>query len=269
MPVQNDPLERSGRSVQPPVRSRKKPIVILTAMLLTAALLCGAFAIYVGDYYRADAQAIEAFSPAEAIEQSTVDDGTLVFRTSDVTSAFVFYPGGKVEYTAYIPLMRELASHSVLCLLVRMPFNLAVFDINAAARYREAFPDIERWYIGGHSLGGVMAASFIAKHTEHFSGLVLLGAYAATDLSDAGTAVLSVYGSLDGVMNHEKYEKNKKNLPKDAEEHIIAGGCHAGFGMYGAQKGDGTPTVSAQDQIRVTAAYIAAMIGCAEDSRGA
>ena len=96
-------------------------------------------------------------------------------------------------------------------------------------------------------LGGAMAASFIAGHTEQFSGLVLLGAYSTADLSTSGTAVLSVYGSLDGVMNRQKYEKYKKNLPKDAEEYIIEGGCHAGFGMYGVQKGDGTPTVSSQE----------------------
>lgn len=265
MPMPKVSSETSERSVQTFVRIRKKAIVILTAILLTVALLGGAFAIYVGNYYRANAQAIEAFSPAGEIEESSLDDGTLVFRPPDALSAFIFYPGGRVDYTAYIPLMRELASGRVLCLLVKMPFNLAVFDINAADGYREMFPEIEQWFIGGHSLGGAMAASFISGHTEQFSGLVLLGAYSTADLSTSGTAVLSVYGSLDGVMNRQKYEKYKKNLPKDAEEYIIQGGCHAGFGMYGVQKGDGTPTVSSQEQIRMTAEYIVSMIRSAED----
>jgi len=67
---------------------------------------------------------------------------------------------------------------------------------------------------------------------------------------------LSIYGSEDGVMNHEKYEKNKKNLPGDFTEFVIDGGCHAGFGMYGTQEGDGTPTISGAEQIDTTAEVI-------------
>ena len=67
-----------------------------------------------------------------------------------------------------------------------------------------------------------------------------------------------IYVSEDGVLNREKYEADRTNLPQDTTETIIDGGCHAGFGSYGAQKGDGTPSISAGEQQQQTADALAA-----------
>ena len=80
------------------------------------------------------------------------------------------------------------------------------------------------------------------------------------DLSDAELEVLSIYGSEDQVLNREKYNDNISNLPKDFKEIVIEGGCHAYFGMYGAQDGDGTPRITNEEQIQQTVEYIAQMI---------
>ena len=101
-----------------------------------------------------------------------------------------------------------------------------------------------------------MAASYLSEHSESFDGLILLGSYSTTDLSKLDIDVLSIYGSEDLVMNKEKYESNKINLPADFEEMIIEGGCHAYFGMYGEQDGDGTPSITNEEQIQVTAEKI-------------
>ena len=84
----------------------------------------------------------------------------------------------------------------------------------------------------------------------------MLGSYSTADLSETNLDVLSVYGSKDMVMNHEKYDENKVNLPSDFSEVVIEGGCHAYFGMYGAQEGDGEPTISNEEQILITAKQI-------------
>ena len=194
------------------------------------------------------------------IIEGELDDGVLVFEPKNAIAGMIFYPGGKVEYTSYIPLMRALASKGILCILVKMPFNLAVFDINAADGLCESYPEIESWYIGGHSLGGAMAASYLDKNTDEFDGIVFLGAYSTADLSGEKIKALSVYGSMDGVMNMEKYEENRGKLPKNFEEHIIDGGCHSYFGMYGAQDGDGTPTVTNEEQILLTAELVFAFV---------
>ena len=59
--------------------------------------------------------------------------------------------------------MKACADKGVLCVLIEMPFNLAVLDMNAAEGIRVKYPEIENWYIGGHSLGGSMAASYLSK----------------------------------------------------------------------------------------------------------
>lgn len=82
--------------------------------------------------------------------------------------------------------------------------------------------------------------------------------YYHADLTDSSLRVYSTYGSEDGVLNREKYEADRTNLPQDTTETVIDGGCHAGFGSYGAQKGDGTPTISAEEQQRQTADALAA-----------
>ncbi len=232
-------------------KRKRKIWIITTSVIVILALIVGAGAIYLGDYYRADNEAIGAFLPQGSTWKAQ-PDGTIVFEPKGATRGLVFYPGGKVEYTAYIPLMQACAEQGVLCVLVEMPFHLAVLDVNAADGIREEYPQIEDWYIGGHSLGGSMAAAYLADHTEDYEGLILLGSYSTADLSSSDLAVLSVYGSEDNVMNREKYDENKSNLPNDFIEIVIDGGCHAYFGMYGVQDGDGTPTITNAEQIRST-----------------
>ena len=102
-----------------------------------------------------------------------------------------------------------------------------------------------------------MAASYLADNIEAFDGLVLLGSYSTADLSQLDDIkVLSIYGSEDLVLDHEKYQKYSTNLPEDFEELVIEGGCHAYFGMYGSQDGDGIPTITNEEQIEITAETI-------------
>ena len=247
------------------LKSKKKRRIFIW-LSVAAFVLCAcsiACAVYLGDYYRADAEAVSAYMP-EAVSERVLDDGSLVFGEENSSIGFIFYPGGKVEHTAYVPLMREISKDGVCCVLMKMPFNLAVFDVNAADRAREALPRIERWYIGGHSLGGSMAAAYLEAHSDELSGLVLLGSYSTADISNSGLAVLSVYGSEDRVMNREKYAECVGNLPSDMREIVIEGGCHAYFGMYGAQEGDGSPSISAAEQIAITAGEIINMIRTGE-----
>jgi pimeloyl-ACP methyl ester carboxylesterase len=135
-----------------------------------------------------------------------------------------------------------------------MPYNLAVLGPNKAIKAVELFPEVENWYIGGHSLGGAMASSCAALNPDLFGGVILLGAYSTNDITDF--RVLSIYGTNDLVMNRVKYESNIKHLPKNFEEHVIIGGNHAYFGMYGEQDGDGEAIISNEEQIEITTGYI-------------
>ena len=243
------------------LKNKRKRIIFITTLsaLIVLAIIVGACAIYLGDYYRADEEAIGAFLPQGTVWNE--ESGRIVFKPEGATKGFIFYPGGKVEYTAYIPLMQACAEEGILCVLVKMPFNLAVLDVNAADGIQNEHPEIKEWYIGGHSLGGSMAASYVYDNIEEYEGLILLGSYSTVDLSHTDLLVLSVFGSEDKVMNRKKYEDNKSNLPSNFTEVVIDGGCHAYFGMYGKQDGDGTPTVTNEEQILITAENIVKMMG--------
>ena len=119
--------------------------------------VCIAFGIYVSDYYHADPAAEDALVSDDVVSV-TEQNGNWVFAPESPTAGLIFYPGGKVENTAYAPLLHDLAEDGILCVLVKMPCNLAVLDMNAADSIPERFSEVTDWYIGGHSLGGAMAA---------------------------------------------------------------------------------------------------------------
>lgn len=229
---------------------RKIGVGALAVLILAAAGII----IYIQTYYHAlpDVQEALAQSGGGQVRENALD-AWITYGDTESGRGFIFYPGAKVEEEAYSPLMREIAAEDFFCVLVRMPGRLAVLGSGAAGDVMSAYPEIGVWYLGGHSLGGAMAAGYAAQHAEELSGLVLLAAYSTKPLPEE-LPVLSVYGSRDGVLNMEKYEECRENLPKAAEEYVIEGGNHAGFGWYGEQKDDGRAEITPQEQWRLTAA---------------
>ena len=229
----------------------KKKLLILPLIILL--LLGGAFAVYAGTYYHADARALEALESDSTVSVREEKNGWF-FDGPAEDCALIFYPGGKVEETAYAPLCRKLAENGFDVYLMKMPFNLAVFGKNRAEEVMNRF-DYENWYLAGHSLGGVMAASFAAENSGRVKGVAMLAAYSINKLP-AGLKVVSVIGSQDEILKRENYEKNRGNLPATAFELVIVGGNHCQFGCYGFQKGDGQALISSEEQIEVTAQLI-------------
>lgn len=229
--------------------SYKKLMITLFAVLGFLITVVAVFFIYVNSYYEADMEAIATYEYNGYVTRE-IDDGTVAYvPDGEYDTGIVFYPGGKVEHRAYIPLMKALASQGVLCILVDMPFNLAVLDINRADGVYEGFVSVDRWYMAGHSLGGSMACEYALEKQSIFEGVILLASYSAADLSKTELKVLSIYGSADTVLDKESYLENKSNLPADFEEHVLPGGNHAYFGVYGEQNGDGEGILSNREQI--------------------
>jgi hypothetical protein len=195
----------------------------------------------------------EALTALKANEQVSVDANRWLIFTPAArlpTTGFIFYPGGRVDYRAYAPAARQIAEQGYLVVVVRMPLNLAVLDAGAAGDVIAAFPQIQKWAIGGHSLGGAMAANFAKNHGAEAAGLVLWAAYPASsdDLSASGLRVVSIYGTLDGLSTGAKIEASRALLPADTIWIAIEGGNHAQFGWYGDQAGDNPAGISRSDQ---------------------
>lgn len=238
--------------------SKKKgkwiPILITGFVII---LIFSVTASFLGYVYKADTEAIYSYNNEfiDNVKEKELANGVVAYVPQDeIKAGLVFYPGARVEYTSYEPLLNACAEEGIVCIVVKMPQNLAILGINKGVDVTKYFPNVTNWYIGGHSLGGSMAASCASNHSEIFKGVVLLGAYSTNDITDL--EVLSIYGSEDGVMNKNKYNKNKDNLPDNFTEYVIKGGNHAYFGMYGKQNGDGNATISNKAQINETAQII-------------
>lgn len=225
---------------------------MIPALLLAAVIL--AWCLYTADYYRADAAALQAMESNDI--RITRTRYGWYFDGPSETDALVFYPGAKVEETAYAPLLGRLAEKGVDVCLLKMPFHLAIFGVNAAERVMKEHP-FDRWYIGGHSLGGAMAAAFAGKH--EVNGVVLLAAYPTGPVE---APMLMLYGSEDGVLNRERVSAATEYGP--AEIHILDGGNHAQFGNYGPQKGDGSPAITTEEQQDETVRLILEWMGNTE-----
>ena len=227
---------------------RKKCLIAGGSLFLILAILTGAFFWYVSDYYRAEDVALEVMAQGNDISQQ--DNLTVLFPTDPTDTAIIFYPGAKVEAEAYLPLLDQIRQTGVTCVLVHMPFHMAIFDADAAEDVISQFPEIQHWYIAGHSMGGAMASKFAADHPDQVDGLILMGAYIYGDYPDE--KALTIYGSLNqSVEDHIDYTENIVE---------IQGGNHAQFGNYGPQKGDLPATISPQEQQAQTVAAIKAFL---------
>ncbi len=223
--------------------SRRHPLraICIFILLLLVAASAGIY-VYTADYYHAGETAI-SISQSEELKEYAHWLELTAESDKDEMTGLIFYPGAKVEYTAYLPLLKKLQAEGIHCFLVEMPLNLAFLGKNRAEDIITAHPEIDAWYMAGHSLGGAFASAFASDHSDEIEGVILLGAYLYGTYPVEKS--LTIYGSEDLVLNREK-------ITYDTNVYVIEGGNHAQFGDYGVQKKDGTAKVSAEEQIEET-----------------
>jgi hypothetical protein len=167
------------------------------------------------------------------------------------STGLVFYPGAKVDPRAYARILRPVAEAGFPVVIVKFPFNLAVLGVGAADDVVGVEDLVHRWVVGGHSLGGAMAATYATDPHDELAGLLLYAAYPAGPMTERNDLdVTSVYGTEDGLATVDDIETSRRDLPPDTLFVPIDGGIHAFFGDYGEQSGDGTPTISRDDAQR-------------------
>ena len=229
------------------MKKRTRYILISIGIILLGIIIYAIY--YVNDYYKASYEVYEYLQSSDLVD--VYKDGNMyIFDGYGKDNAIIFYQGGKVDNIAYSPLLYKLAENGIDCYLVNMPFRLAIFDKNKANRVINEY-NYKNWYLMGHSLGGIAASMYVSRNKEKVKGLILLAAY-STDKIDDSIKVLSIYGSLDGVLNMNKYKSNKNNLGNNLKEVVIDGGNHSYFGYYGDQKGDNKASITREEQQNIT-----------------
>jgi len=222
----------------------------LWLLLLVPLLLAGGFVAWAEATPAPMPEAVAALASSEDIEVTISPWLTFRPKTGQPQAGLVLYPGGRVDPRAYAPAARALAERGYLVAIVPMPLGLAIFRPSAAGDVIDAFPQITDWAVGGHSLGGAMAARFAYRSPGIVDGLVLWASYpaASDDLSGRDIAVTSIYATRDGLATPEKIDASRPLLPPDTVWVAIEGGNHAQFGWYGPQAGDNEATISRMEQ---------------------
>jgi dienelactone hydrolase len=230
---------------------KKFNLKFFVAIFLIAVLVVAtAFVFWASDASPADAIALESMQSDSQVFVNA-EKGVVVFypvNNPRPETGLIFYPGGKVDYRAYAPLLKMIASKNYFVVVTPAPLNLAMFDINAAARIQAQYPEIKNWFVGGHSLGGVAASLYAGSHAD-IKGVVMWASNPADDsLKLNNVPTLSVYGTQDGLFTLDAVEASRALVPDDAIFVAIEGGNHAQFGSYGFQSGDNEASISSDEQ---------------------
>lgn len=237
------------------MHAHRRLFIVLGITLLILLLAGGGAFVVLNGRNQAQPEAVAALeSDAQVTVSHVAGQDWYVFSPTagETNTGLIVYPGGFVDPVAYAPIAREIARRGYLVVLDPMPLNLAVTAVDAADDIITAFPDIVHWAIGGHSLGGAMAAEYSANAPQNVDGLALWAAYPAanTDLSRLPLTVVSIYGDADGVAAAEDIVGAAQRLPSDAQFIVIRGGNHTQFGSYGQglQRGDNPATIGRDEQ---------------------
>jgi len=239
-------------------------IILLIALPALLVLAIAGFVIWADTPLGPMPAALAALESDAVVTVET--DPWLEFSPADQTptTGLILYPGGRVDYRSYAPPARAISEQGYLVVIPRMPLSLAVFAPGKAAEVLAAYPEIEQWVVGGHSLGGAMAANFTYSNPEPVDGLTLWAAYPAgsNDLTNhADLSLTSIYGTED--MGLEGIEASRPLLPPQTQWVVVEGGNHAQFGWYGPQSGDGVATISREQQqtqvVEATVAFLATL----------
>ena len=165
-------------------------------------------------------------------------------------TGLIFYPGGRIDPRGYAPLMKAIAAEGYLVVVPEMPLNMAAFRPDVASEIMAGYPEIRHWIVGGHSVGGTMAAGYASAHPGRIEGLAIWASYPAdsADLSTSDLPVLSIYGSLDPRVNDASVAERRHLLPEHTNYVRIDGGDHHQFGTYKTDPEDQHATLDRASQ---------------------
>ena len=240
---------------------------------LVATILVGVVAVFAWAQLGGQSDALPGAETALASDDDVkveLEPWITLSPSDRASTGFILYPGARVDPAAYAPSARAIADQGYLTVIVPMPFGIAALGADQATDVMEAFPEVERWVVGGHSIGGAMAMQYTDDNVDRVAGVALWGAYPSPDddLSTEPVLGVSVYASEDGLSTVEEIEDTAQYLPQGTDFVLIEGGNHTNFGLYETQDGDGEATITPAEQQSQTVAATLELLDTVEAAGG-
>ncbi|ACQ78492.1 hypothetical protein Bcav_0227 [Beutenbergia cavernae DSM 12333] len=217
--------------------------------------------------FPADDVALPALDVPDDASVAVVDEiGTIdLVPAEPLTTGLVFSPGARVDPRAYAHVLRPLAEAGYVVVILRPPYGIALANPTQSGAAISRHPEVETWFVGGHSIGGVAASWFAEREAAPdgaVDGLLLWASYPAADLSGTALRACSVTGTNDGLTTPADVADSAPLLPPTTVFTPIDGAIHAYFGDYGPQAGDGEPAVPREEaQRQIVEASLACLDG--------
>jgi len=236
----------------------------ISLFLLVIVIMLGAFVLW----------AMVPHQPMDEVDAMLISDESVLVSNSSYLSfiptnqlnteqlsstGYIIYPGARVSASSYAYIGRELAKQGIFVFVLKPPLRMAILDSNGAQEVIQDYPDIERWFVGGHSLGGATASIFVNEHLDSVEGIIYLAAYPieSNDFSATSLKVLTLYASEDGFATVDDIAKYDYLQPQNYTKVLIEGGNHEQFGYYGHQKGDNPSFITREEQQQIIVNEIA------------
>jgi fermentation-respiration switch protein FrsA (DUF1100 family) len=230
-------------------KPRVNPVRVVAVYLLGLLIIIAGVYLFTLSPVGPLPEALPYLQSTDKVQVTTGDFAWFQPVENPAKTGFIFYPGGRVDYRSYAPLAAGLAAKGWPSAIVPMPLDLAVLGADRASMVIKAHPEVTRWMIAGHSLGGTMAAQYAQQNQASIAGIVFLASYPANDkLSALNLPTLALFGENDGLVTAEDRAKYRPRFPQSTEWIVINGGNHAGFGRYGKQEGDNPASISLAEQ---------------------
>ncbi len=148
------------------------------------------------------------------------------------TMGVILYPGASCDVRGYAPVLRRIAAAGYLVVEVSMPMEFALFGYNRASDTIAAHPEITRWVLIGHSMGGAMAGTFVANHPDAVAGLIFWDAYSATSLTNYPRPVWLIHRAHMDGSPPAGFIAKRNTFPPNSQWVPIRGGIHMYFGSF-------------------------------------
>ncbi|MCD7807247.1 MAG: alpha/beta hydrolase [Lachnospiraceae bacterium] len=199
----------------------------------------------------------QAYPEAAAIAGEMERVGKDYYFRGESNVGFIIFSGAKTDEKAYAYMAKLLHDKGYNVIIPKQRFYLSLFGTKHGKEMMTSHPEIKKWILIGHSLGGMPVSRIAAMRPENLAGLVFLATYASVDLSDLDIGTIRITADHDGIMNNDFMMKYDCNLPHGASNIVLQGANHQGFAAYHSTSGrDGKATISWQEQNEQTVQLI-------------